>query len=87
MHFDHTRNPLYNEANRGLRVTVIEHQAYHMFYRGNEAELGLKPCQNDYAIDMLNRESVAFMHKIGKLDQFDDELADAVLMWEQLLSR
>lgn len=82
MHFDHTRGEKYNKPESGIRVTVIEHLAYHIMYQDNAGEIGLKECQNDFAIDMLNRESVTFMDKIGKLDELEGEISEAMLMWE-----
>lgn len=85
MHFNHRRGESYNKPESGMRVTVIEHLAYHIYYQDNAEEIGLKECQNDFAIDMLNREAVTFMDKIGKLDEMESELCDATLMWEQVL--
>lgn len=84
-HFNHTKGTTYNEPERGLRVTIIEHLAYHLLYRDRASEIGLKSCQNEFAIDMLNRGSLEFLEKIGHLEVFDDELADSILMWEQIL--
>lgn len=85
MHFDHTRRPDYNESNSGMRVTIVEHLAYHLFHQDKPEEIGLKECQNSFAIDMLNRNSVAFMQSIGKIDELDDEIADALITWETIL--
>lgn len=83
MHLDHTKNPNYNKPDTGLRVTVIEHLAFHIYYRDDEAKIGLNQRQNEWAIDMLNREAVEFMYKIGKIDELDDEIADSILMWDE----
>jgi len=85
-HFDHKRSPEYNTPNNGMRVTVIEHLAYHLYYKDNPEEIGLNQQNNDWSIDAINQRAVTFMYKIGKLDELDDEISEALLMWQTVLT-
>jgi hypothetical protein len=88
MHFNHNKNRKeYNTPKEGIRVTIIEHLAYHIYHKEREQEVGLKECTNGWAIERLNERCVAFMSQIGKLEELDYELADSMLMWEQILTK
>ena len=69
-----------------MRVTVVEHLAYHLMFKGRASEIGLKECQNDFAVDMLNRNCVDFLEKIGKLDVLNDEISESMGLLDQILT-
>lgn len=86
-HFDHTRNERYNLPENGIRLTVIEHLAYHLFFRDNASKIGLSEWGNDRAIDLCMQRATVFMEKIGKLSILNDEISDSILMWESILKK
>ena len=69
-----------------MRVTVVEHLAYHLMFKGRASEIGLKECQNDFAVDMLNRNCVEFLDKIGKLHLLDYEIAQSMELLDTILT-
>lgn len=82
LHFNHDKSRKdYNKPNNGMRATITEHLAQHLYYRGYEQAIGLKPCTNDWAIQKLNEGTVAFLYKIGKLNEFERELAHSLDVW------
>lgn len=86
-HLDHTRDEDYNGAERGVRTTIVEHLAYHLYFRETPRLIGLNKCRNDYAIARLNEGCVAFLYSIGKLDELEHELEESTGMWEELFAR
>jgi hypothetical protein len=85
MHFVHGKGDK-NCAKNALKVTQVEHLAYHIYFRDNPEEIGLKQRQNDWSIDAINQRAVTALHTMGKIGEYDDELADALLRWEQILA-
>ena len=62
-HIDHTKNETYDEANRGLCVTVPEHLCMHEDARGEAGTIGLQECQNNFAIRQLRATPIYNKHK------------------------
>lgn len=77
MHFNHARTEGYDTPPRGVLVTIVEHLVFHLLFRGKAHRIGLKECQNDWAIDILQQNSTNFLEKVGKLDELPQEMRDS----------
>lgn len=86
-HLNHTKGGDYNTKERGVRITIIEHLAYHLYFKGQSRLIGLKECQNNFAINMLQQGSVEFLAKIDKLEELEGEIQESTSLWEKLFSK
>lgn len=62
-HLIHTKDDTYDDADRGIAVTVLEHLKMHQDAKGHADDIGLNECQNDYAIRMLKKTTIWNKHK------------------------
>lgn len=62
-HKDHTKDETYDNPERGICLTVDEHQEMHEAAVGHAQDIGLSESQNNYAIRMLKKTPRFNKHK------------------------
>jgi hypothetical protein len=88
LHFNHDKsNPIYNTPENGIRGIITLHLAQHLYYQEQPHLIGLKRCTNDYAIQKLNADTVAFFYKINHLEVLKPELIHCVQVWHGFAER